>query len=150
MQFESLHLFMPLFILFGYLPLDFATAALVKWLLMFGWCLKANNGGLWKTSARYLFFFVIERQCLICKLEMDGNLGLYGVANTVRLFSFLCVTFWSNFSLGILLALSKAGIIFSCLYPLFSKRSCTSCNLLSLILLMTLVWQELFALGGSH
>ena len=103
-QFESLHLFMPLFILFGYLPSDFVHAAFIKCLLMFGWYLKAVNGGLWKTSASYLFFFVIERQCFICKLGMDGNLGLYGVANTGCLISFLCVTFWSNFSLGILLA----------------------------------------------
>ena len=106
-QLESLHLFMPFCILSGYLPWGFATAALIKWLLIFGWHLKAVNGGLWNTSARYLFLFVIERQCFICRLGIDGNLGSYGVANTGLLFSFFCDTFLSNFSLGILLALLR-------------------------------------------
>ena len=114
---------------------------------MFGWRLKAVNVGVWKTSARYLIFFVIERQCFICRLGMDGNLGSYGVANTGRLFSFEYDTFLRNFnfSLGILLALVKADRILSFLYPLFNKRSCSSCNLLSLMLGLEQILEILIA-----
>ena len=49
---------------------------------MLGCLLYAVSGGDGNTSARYLFLFTIERQCLACILLIDGSLGSYVITKT--------------------------------------------------------------------
>ena len=101
-QLAMLHFFIPLSSLEGYLSLFSATVTLTRWDLIFGWRLKAVNGGLLNISAKFLSLLIMDLQCLAMMLVTGGNLGSKVVANTGIFSVFFLNTFFNANSLGIL------------------------------------------------
>ena len=73
--------------------------------------LKANNGGLGKTSFRYGSRVIIDLQCLFWRSKIDGSRGSQETTNTGLFVVEGLTTHLSAFSLVILLALLIADII---------------------------------------
>ena len=80
---------------------------------IFLFVLKANNGGLGKTSFRYGSRVITDLQCLFWRSKIDGSRGSQEATNTGLFVVDGLTTHLSAFSLDILLALLKADIIIS-------------------------------------
>ena len=80
---------------------------------IFLFVLKANNGGLGKTSFRYGSRVIRDLQCLFWRSKIDGSRGSQEATNTGLYVVDGLTTHLSVFSLVILPALLKADIIIS-------------------------------------
>ena len=107
-QCSLLHLFMPGNVLCGFILFDFSNEPLIRNFLDLCALERQKVGGLGNTSFRCWFWPTIDRQCLACRLEIEGSLGLYFNANTGLLVCFCLFFCLRAANLGIFLTLSRA------------------------------------------
>ena len=78
------HVFIPLKFLFGCVGGGGATFDLIRKFLKLFCLLYAVKGGFTKHSFKYLFWVIIDLQCLATTCGMDGSLGSYFIEKTGR------------------------------------------------------------------